>query len=99
MRDVGRRYTCIESRRGGGGGRSCNMVAIVIDGVSIYMKDAQAVLIFVSSLNLHHFESMEYLSPVDAGTRYGLDASARGALVLWHRGMGPYRSEARGGGG
>jgi hypothetical protein len=97
-----RNYTCIESVRhtpsmGGGGGGGCAMVAIILDGVNTGM-DTEGALRFVHYLRLAEYESVQYLSPVDAGVRYGLRASDRGALVLWTRGKGPFKSEARGGG-
>lgn len=100
LKSVGR-FTCIESRRrapsfGGSGG--CHNVAIVINGVETGMYGASA-LSFLFSLHLADWESVEYLSPMDAGFRYGFGASDRGALVLWTRGFGPHKSEARGGGG
>ncbi len=109
-----RSYTCIESHRHVASFMSdftrlsasrtdpnktdCQMVAIIIDGVETQMDDV-AALRFVKGLHLYDYESIEYLSPVDAGTRYGLQASDRGALVLWTRGSGPHKNEARGGGG
>jgi len=99
-----RSLTCIESTRRvpsfreRGTSRECNMVAIIIDGVNTGL-DREAAMRFVHSLHVYEFESMEYLSSVDAGTRYGLLASDQGALVLGTRGRGPYKSEARGGGG
>ncbi len=105
---VGERHLpCIESRnrvpsfrdsdtRGRSG--NCLMVAIVIDGTDTGLDGVDA-LRFVQGLQVSDWESIEYLSPVDAGFRYGLRASDRGALVLWTRGRGPHRSEARGGGG
>jgi hypothetical protein len=96
-----RRLTCIESRRRStsirDNPRSCYNVAIVIDGVATGMDGVEALLFF-QSLRVSDWESMEYLSPVDAGTQYGMLAGSRGALVLWSRGMGPHRSPARGGG-
>lgn len=102
-----RSYTCIESSRGpasiSDAGRvdTCRLVAIIIDGVDTGVShlDPDDALRFVRTLQLHEYESMEYLSPVEAGSRYGLGASERGALVLWTRGHGPHRSDARGGGG
>lgn len=98
VRDVkrgDRHFTCFESSRALYRGSRCQMVVIVVDGISIG-RDDDAALLFVHSLHLYDFESIEYVSPVDAGTRYGLRASDRGALVLWHRGMGPHKTAARG---
>jgi hypothetical protein len=99
-----RNYTCIESSRrlpsfrgGGGSSDGCNMVVIIVDGVDTGL-DGVAALQFVSYLRLYDYESVEYQTSVEAGSRYGLRASDRGALVLWSRGRGPHRSKARGGG-
>jgi hypothetical protein len=35
----------------------------------------------------------------EAGTLFGMEAGANGALVLWTRGRGPHRSPQRNGGG
>jgi hypothetical protein len=91
-----RSYTCIESSRRASG-RGCNMVAIIVDGVDTGLS-GDAALRYVHYLNVYDLESMEYYTPVDAGFRYGMRASARGALVLWTRGRGPHQSKARGGG-
>ena len=100
-----RSYTCIESTRktqsfrgGGGSSGDCDMLAIILDGVDTGLDGVDA-LRFVAYLHVSDYESVEYLTSVDAGTRYGLRASARGALVLWSRGHGPHRSHARSGGG
>jgi hypothetical protein len=44
---------------------------------------------------LADYESIEYLTPVEAGHRYGMQASAKGAIVIWTRGRGPNASVAR----
>lgn len=100
-----RNLTCIEttrrtpvmSRTPAQERNACDMVAIVIDGVNTGMDVADA-LRFVNYLQVSDWESIEYLSPVDAGTLYGTRAAANGALVLWTRGSGPHKSQARGGG-
>lgn len=93
---------CIESSRGPGSlsspGSRCRMVAIVINGVDTGL-DGEEAQIYVRGLRVADWESIEYLSGVQAGTLYGMHAAERGALVLWARGSGPHRSEARGGGG
>lgn len=86
---------CVQAGRSGGG---CRMVAIVVDGVNTGLRD-RAAMLYLRSLDLRQFESIHYLSPMEAGFRYGLDAGERGALVLWTRGFGPYASGAREGGG
>ena len=70
----------------------CMMVIVVLNGVVI--GDGGSL---VGSMRLEDLESVEYLSPLDAGQRYGLDAAARGAIVLWTRGNGPHRSASRNG--
>lgn len=99
-----RSLPCIESGRGpssmgGSGGGACRMVSIIIDGVDVGtsgLPPDDAVL-YLRSLDagVRQWESIEYLSPVEAGSRYGLEAGTRGALVLWSRGRGPHRSSAR----
>lgn len=95
----GVRYICIESTRRIIGMRPhdderCGMVVVVVDGVPI--GDPMG---FLRHANLSEYESVEYLSPVEAGAQYGLEASEKGALVLWTRGRGPHRSAERNGGG
>lgn len=92
VRDV-RGSPCIESVRGPTGGRGCRMVAVVVDGVVTGMGPRE-----VRGLRVQDWESIEFLSGAEAGFRYGPEASG-GALVLWTRGFGPHRSDARGGGG
>jgi hypothetical protein len=85
-------YLCIESPR-----RvmsinevGCNAVVLVIDDIAVgdpYLG--------TRSLSLSEVESIEFMPPAEAGMRYGLDASAVGAIVIWTRGRGPYRSPAR----
>lgn len=90
---------CVQSRRGptsmrGGGGRSCEQVAVAVDGVLI--RDPALVL---RTLELAAWESVEYLSAIEAGARFGLHGSASGgAILLWSRGNGPHRNAARDGG-
>lgn len=105
MTPQGRTRTCIESirrmdvlsdrqRRPYGAGRGeediCQWVIVVIDDVVI--SDPETML---RSLKLQDFESVEYVAPVDAGFRYGPDASSLGAVVLWSRGLGPHVSADR----
>ena len=90
---------CLQSRRGpnsmrGGGGSSCEQVAVAVDGVLI--RDPAMVL---RTLKLGEWESIEYLSAIDAGARFGLHGSSSGgAILLWSRGTGPHRNAARDGG-
>ncbi|HSJ30258.1 MAG TPA: carboxypeptidase-like regulatory domain-containing protein [Longimicrobiales bacterium] len=90
---------CLQSRRGpnsmrGGGGGSCEQVAVAVDGVLI--RDPAMVL---RTLKPGAWESIEYLSAVEAGARFGLQGSSSGgAILLWSRGNGPHRNAARDGG-
>jgi hypothetical protein len=85
---------CIQSTRrfldmrGAGG-----CVVLVIDG--IVMAHGPILVRQTLSEPLSNWESVQYLTPVEAGSRFGLDASARGALLLWSRGRGPHVSEDR----
>ncbi|HSJ08622.1 MAG TPA: carboxypeptidase-like regulatory domain-containing protein [Longimicrobiales bacterium] len=89
--------TCVETTRrtmtfsGGTGTGACENVALIMDG--IYIGEASHNV--TRSLRVSDFESIEFLSPLEAGQRWGFEASARGALVIWTRGNGPHRSEAR----
>lgn len=64
----------------------CNMVTVIVNDLPEMSAE------WLSTATLDNFESVEYYSPAEAGFRYGLEASARGALVLWTRGRGPYKS-------
>jgi hypothetical protein len=96
-----RAMTCVEvkrrlpSFRGGGGTSSsgCDMVAIVLDGATV-----PDPLVFFQHLSVREFESIEYVPGPEAGSLFGMEASANGALVLWTRGKGPHRSSRRTGG-
>ncbi|HEX6260160.1 MAG TPA: hypothetical protein VFZ51_05865 [Woeseiaceae bacterium] len=80
---------CVELTRGiatfRGNGNACRMVAVVVDGFPYY--DAADML---RGATLDNFESVELMSPMEAGFRYGMEASQRGALILWTRGRGPH---------
>jgi hypothetical protein len=96
---AGKPKICIEARRGlstFGAGRAqsgCAWPVIVIDGVAI--ADPASAEDTFRTLQLRDMESFEYLTPTEAGHRYGLDASANGALVIWTRGRGPHVDPAR----
>lgn len=73
-------YICVEGSRGpdriqGGGG--CNMVAVYLDDVRIH--DAHT---FFFNLSLDQFEEIQYLTPAEAGWRYGTNAGFSGVLLL-----------------
>jgi hypothetical protein len=93
----GRHRTCLESRRRMDrlaprepGGDICEWIAIVVDGMII--ADPEETF---RSLHLAEYESIEYLPPVEAGFRYGLEAASVGAIVLWSRGRGPHAAAGR----
>ncbi|CAN5720551.1 hypothetical protein BH23GEM6_BH23GEM6_13690 [soil metagenome] len=67
----------------------CDMVVVYIDDVRI--SNPGDVL---RGLQLTDFESVQLLSPLEAGVRFGLDA-ARGVLLLHSRGRGPFTDSAR----
>jgi len=79
-----------EASFSGNGSSTCDWVALVMDGVVI--SDPEMT---VRTLKLEMFESIEYLTPVEAGTLFGPRASATGALALWSRGRGPWVSDER----
>ena len=87
-RDVfvqGRRETCVEStRRVMNATRAaigaCDMVVVLVDGIAV--GDA---IRFLRSVRLSDYDVIEYLPPLQAGSLYGMEASANGALVLWTR--------------
>lgn len=69
----------------------CDMVPIIIDGMQI--QDAGS---YLRQLRVDDFESIEFVSAIDAQILYGLRAGAAGgALVFWNRGRG--RGRASGG--
>lgn len=100
----GRKYMCVESTRrvmnftrveyG-----QCDMITVVIDGNIISGGSGQVELNeavkFLQTINIADYESVEYLPPAQAGTRYGFEAAAHGALVFWTRGSGPHKSTTR----
>lgn len=91
----GRPHVCVEHRRriramAAGAANSCEWVVLVVDGITLGRDE----MTFRNLGSLQHYESVELLSGVDAN-RYGMDASAYGALVLWTRGRGPYVDPGR----
>lgn len=103
VKSLGRGALCVESTRAhmsmtrmpqgypGGTRQSnlasrCNMVVVIVNDLPEPDPD------WLTSATLDNFESVEYYSPVEAGFRYGLEASARGALVFWTRGRGPHKT-------
>lgn len=80
---------CVESTRGNNtlqrSSGDCRMIAVVVDGFPAY--DAPELL---RNATLDNFESVELVSGPEAGFRYGMQASQRGALILWTRGRGPH---------
>ncbi|MGH7470315.1 MAG: carboxypeptidase-like regulatory domain-containing protein [Longimicrobiales bacterium] len=97
---TGEPVICVESRRAimsmNAPARrqpACQWPVIVIDGIKI--GDSSGAQQTFRELQLQEMESFEYLTPVEAGQRYGLEASAQGALVIWTRGRGPHKDPAR----
>jgi hypothetical protein len=80
---------CVESTRGyvslRGDPTACRMVVVVVNDLPYF--DAPEML---RNATLDNFESVEFISAVQAGFRYGLEASQLGAVILWTRGRGPY---------
>jgi hypothetical protein len=85
-----RRYTTMRDFVTGGLSEGCDMVVVVLDGTII--GDGSELL---AGMQIGHYESIEYVPPVQAGRQFGMEASAKGAIVLWTRGFGPHRSAAR----
>jgi hypothetical protein len=100
VREKPSRAVCVESTRRYismrdiGRSPACDMVVVVLDGVVIGNGGQ-----LLGGMQIGHYESIEYVPPVQAGQRYGMEASAKGAVVLWTRGFGPHRSAARDPGG
>jgi hypothetical protein len=97
VKETGARSVCVESIRRYmsmrdmlRGSRGCEMVVVVLDGVVV--GNGSHIL---GGMQIGHYESIEYVPPVQAGQRFGMEASAKGAIVLWTRGFGPHRSAAR----
>lgn len=94
----GKSDTCVESTRrtmdlnGGTGSGACENVALILDGIYV----GPASYAHMRSFHLADYESIEFLTPLEAGQRWGFEASSRGALVIWTRGNGPHRSNERG---
>lgn len=80
---------CVESRRGmttitqlndgGSSGAGCDMIQVVLDGVLV-----QDPGLFLRNLSLADFDSVELLSAIEAGLRWG-SRSGSGVLVLTTR--------------
>lgn len=66
------------------------MITTVVDGVRVFAPES-----FLTTLDLSEIEAIEYMRPMEAGARYGMQASQTGALVIWTRGRGPYADPAR----
>jgi hypothetical protein len=94
---TGKRILCVESTRhlpslmnAQQGTPACEWITIVLDGVTI--QDPEATF---RTFSIHQFESIEYVPPGDGGHRYGMQAGATGAIVLWTRSKGPHVSPER----
>ena len=71
----------------------CQWPVIVVDGIQV--ADSFDAYQTFRGLSLRDMESIEFMTPAEAGQRFGLDASANGALVIWTRGNGPHKSAER----
>jgi len=96
MTPGGTLVVCVQSTRRMGsiqprGDPCAESMTVVIDGVVLDIESVRPIL---RSANIQDYESVEYLTPVEAAHRYGLGASS-GIIVLWSRGRGPHASEAR----
>jgi hypothetical protein len=91
-----RRQICVTTRRAISsmttGASGCAVV--VIDGIPLGRDGPE----FLYTLHVSDVESIQFLPPVEAGFRYGMEASANGALEIWTRGRGPHKSDKRNGG-
>jgi hypothetical protein len=59
----------------------CEMLPVILDGIRI-----TAAVDFLRNLALDDIESVEYVSALDAGIQFGLEAAgAGGAIVIWTR--------------
>jgi hypothetical protein len=75
---------------------SCAMVQVVIDGVRIPDDEYAPVMDLIQGMAISEIESLEYLAPVQAATYFGIGGNvSNGALVIYTRGKGPYRSGTR----
>jgi hypothetical protein len=68
----------------------CDMILVVVDGNEV--PGGGDMLLGMTGTDL---ESVEYLPPIEAGARYGIQAAIQGALVLWTRGRGPHARRER----
>lgn len=67
----------------------CESIAVVVDGI-IAIRGLE----MLHTLPIWEVESIEFLPPLGA-IRWGERAAINGALVIWTRGRGPHRDEAR----
>jgi hypothetical protein len=95
IRYVGAGRLCVESTRRSPTFRrptaspACRMVTVVVNDFPYF--NAPELL---ANSTLDNVESVHYLSPTDAGFRYGMEAAQNGALILWTRGRGPYKTRS-----
>jgi hypothetical protein len=67
----------------------CHMVTVFMDDIRI-----MAPGMVLRGMSVSDVESVQFMTPLDAGIRFGLDA-ANGVLVIYTRGRGPFRDTAR----
>ena len=69
----------------------CNSIEVIVDGIAV--SDPVG---FLGTVSLADFESVSFMSAIEAGVRFGRDAGAHGGvLILYTRGRGPYVSQER----
>lgn len=86
---------CIQTTRrvAGLAGSNCQMVQVIIDDIRVPPGEGGDVL---RGLPAADIESMEFLSPTQATTRFGTGGdTANGVVLIYTRGRGPYVSPLR----
>lgn len=104
VRPVGASDYCVESTRSIrslGASRGCSWVAVIIDDVTVgHPEDCRSnkncfVAHFFRTFRADEWESIQYVSPLHGGYRYGFAAGANGAILVYTRGFGPLKDPAR----
>ena len=70
------------------------MVAVFVDDVEVFDPGS-----YIDQIRARELETVIYLSPMEAGYRFGLQAAGSGALLIYTRGRGPFRLPERDSGG
>jgi hypothetical protein len=71
-------------------GDACFPIPVYVDGLPVGDP-----IMYLGNLTVAQFESIEYLQPLEAGVRYGMEASAAGVILLSTRGRGDHVSVTR----